>query len=143
LTSWLASAADAGLGADRAAALFTSVLRDFYRAACGTGQSPGVGRAKLRRPDIRSVWRPTGAKLMIVDPVLMSKFRRDGWVVIPHAVDETAIAEVCRLLGGVYPAYDRLERSPEKYPWATDGQFGGLRLWTTPRLPESQPCRAG
>jgi GntR family transcriptional regulator len=31
LTGWLSSAAAAGLGEDGAAALFTSVLRDFYR----------------------------------------------------------------------------------------------------------------
>jgi hypothetical protein len=64
-----------------------------------------------------------------VDPALISTFRRDGWVVIPHAVDETVITEARRALGGIYPTYDQLERSPGEYPWAVDGQFGGLRLW--------------
>jgi hypothetical protein len=64
-----------------------------------------------------------------MDPALISAFRRDGWVVIPGAVDEAVISEARRALGGIYPAYDQLERSPGEYPWATNGQFGGLRLW--------------
>jgi ectoine hydroxylase-related dioxygenase (phytanoyl-CoA dioxygenase family) len=64
-----------------------------------------------------------------VDPALVSQFSRDGWVVIPHAVDETVIGEARRALRDVYPTYDQLERSPRQYPWAADGQFGGLRLW--------------
>jgi hypothetical protein len=70
-----------------------------------------------------------------VDPALISTFRRDGWVVIPHAVDETVITEARRALGGIYPTYDQLERSPGEYPWAADGQFGGLRLWPVDVVP--------
>lgn len=64
-----------------------------------------------------------------MDEALVSKFRRDGWVVIPHAIDETAISAARRALGGMYPAYDQLERSPGDYPWVMEGQFGGLRMW--------------
>jgi ectoine hydroxylase-related dioxygenase (phytanoyl-CoA dioxygenase family) len=65
----------------------------------------------------------------IVDPALISKFRRDGWAVIPHALDDKIIGEARRALSGIYPTYEQLERSPREYAWVTDGQFGGLRLW--------------
>ncbi|MGH3302573.1 MAG: hypothetical protein ACRDOK_12985 [Streptosporangiaceae bacterium] len=64
-----------------------------------------------------------------MDPALISEFRRDGWAVIPHVVDEVVISEARRALSGIYPTYEQLERSPGEYAWAADGQFGGLRLW--------------
>ncbi len=47
LTSWLADAEEAGLDEDGVAALFTSVLRDFYKErswanASPTGKAPGA-----------------------------------------------------------------------------------------------------
>jgi hypothetical protein len=74
-------------------------------------------------------------RLEIMDPALVSRFGRDGWVVIPDAVDERAISEARQALSGIYPTYDQLERSPGQYPWSRDGQFGGLRLWPVDVLP--------
>jgi GntR family transcriptional regulator len=45
LTSWLASAKAAGLDEDGAAALFTSVLRDFYTERSGVN-APANGRTR-------------------------------------------------------------------------------------------------
>jgi hypothetical protein len=64
-----------------------------------------------------------------VNSALISKFRRDGWVVIPQAVDDEIIRTARRALSGAYPTYDKFERSPQEYPWVNDGQFGGLRPW--------------
>lgn len=88
-----------------------------------------------RRSDIGLAGTLASATLGIMDPALLSRFHRDGWVHIPDAVGDKVISEARHALGGFYPTYDEIERSPEAYPWASDGQFGGLRLWPVDVLP--------
>ena len=65
----------------------------------------------------------------IMDSALISSFQRDGWVLVPDAVEKKLIDDAREALRTFYPSYDELDRSPDDYPWVTDGQFGGLRLW--------------
>lgn len=64
-----------------------------------------------------------------MDERLTARFLADGWVLIRDAVDVDTVKAVQERLQGVFPTEDEFRAAPDRYPWASDGQFGGLRLW--------------
>jgi hypothetical protein len=64
-----------------------------------------------------------------MDRALAEHFAAHGWVLIPDAVDPTAIDAVRGALGGVYPTFGEFQSDPVAHSSLADGQFGGLRLW--------------